>query len=335
MTNRGAIILAGGKGQRFQTSNGNWQDKALAYLDNKPLIVHAIENIKDVAEEIIVVVNEEARKEEYRDIIANFGIRKARFVTDLKINSLSGPLIAIYTGLKYSEAEYCLTIPSDVPMLNPKVADYLYKEIKESYACVPMWPNGSLETLLMVLNRKISLKISEVLCYLKRNHPDDIIRGTQKTLFLSPLGKIKNLDPELKSFVNVNSQEDLTSLRPRQGRGPTHKNLRLDLGEPPFDEISKLKEALKPSINEKAETAPEIFAECAERLEERKNYFWAALSREHHAKNLLPTTNQRKDAFMKASQNYDEESEIYQQNKCYLLAERAKSDAQWCRKQTI
>ena len=51
-------------------------------------------------------------------------------------------------------ADYCITVPCDAPMLNGKVAEYLFDEINGSFVAVPMWPNGRLETLLMVLERK-------------------------------------------------------------------------------------------------------------------------------------------------------------------------------------
>lgn len=244
MTKRAAIILAGGKAQRFQNAQGKWQDKALAELYGKPLLVHAIENIEDVVDEIVGVVNEnETRQSQYNNVLGKYHIENARIITDLKINHLSGPIVAILTGLKSVEADYCLTVPCDMPLLSGKVADYLFTEVKGSYVAVPMWPNGMLETLLMVLERSNTLEIASVLCQLGRSHPDDIIRGTLQVLFISPLGEIKILDPELKSFVNINSQEDLSRLQPRQGQGSVVENLRLNLGALPIDELQRLQKA--------------------------------------------------------------------------------------------
>ena len=97
MTKRVAIILAGGKGQRFQTKNGKWQDKALANLWGKPLLVLAIESIKDVVDEVVIVVNDQSRKTEYSKVLETFSARDACLITDLNVKGLSGPLIAIYT----------------------------------------------------------------------------------------------------------------------------------------------------------------------------------------------------------------------------------------------
>jgi molybdopterin-guanine dinucleotide biosynthesis protein A len=220
MTKRTAIILAGGEAKRFQTTKDKWQDKALAELDGKPLMIHAIEHVEDIVEEIIVVVNEnESRIFQYHNVLEKYHVQKTRIVTDQKMKNLSGPLIAILTGLKFAMGDFCITVPCDVPMLNGKVVEYLFSEINDSFVVVPMWPNGRLETLLMVLDRKKTLEVANVLCQLGRSHPDDIIRGSLKTLLVSPLGEIKVLDPNLCSFVNINCQEDLCRLQPRYGQG--------------------------------------------------------------------------------------------------------------------
>ena len=343
MTKRAAIILAGGKAKRFQTTQDKWLDKALAELNGKPLLVHAIENIQDIVDEIIVVVNEnETRIAQYQKVLEKYQIKNATIVSDIKIRNLSGPLIAIYTGLKCANADYCITVPCDVPMLNGKVAEYLFNEINGSFVAVPMWPNGRLETLLMVLEQKATLEIANVLSQLGRSHPDDIIRGALKTLFVSPLGKIKALDPELKSFVNINCPEDLSRLQPGQGQGAYVENIRLNLGTLTVEEIQCLYEAASQRDNSNFLEASKIFSEAAFRLEKQNLFFWAAVSREYEAKSLLSLFAQRSKheiiketeaALLKAAQNYGSEAEIYAKNRCYLLAERARADKSWCESQ--
>ena len=69
MAKRAALILAGGKARRFQSKGENWQDKALAELPGKPLLIHAIENVQGVVDEIVVCVNDEERKAKYAQIL--------------------------------------------------------------------------------------------------------------------------------------------------------------------------------------------------------------------------------------------------------------------------
>jgi molybdopterin-guanine dinucleotide biosynthesis protein A len=342
MSKHAAIILAGGKGKRFQTSEV-WQDKALAELDGKPLLVHAIENIQGTVEEVVVVADgNKLRTERYRDVLEKFHLSNVKVVVDLKVKGLSGPLIAILTGLKSTSADYCITVPADVPMLSRKVAEYLFEEVNGSYVAVPMWPNGRLETLLMVLERKTTLEIADILCQLGRSHPDDIIRGAQKALFVSPYGKIKTLDPELSSFININSPEDLKRLQPRQGQGAIGENLRLNLGFLPTREIQAMTEASLKREGGGFLEAAEIFNLSAVELENKNLFFWAAIAWENEAKSRLDMLGQDKNreltdeveaAFLKAAQNYSSEAEVYLYNRCYLLAERAKADKAWCQSQ--
>lgn len=343
MTKRAAIILAGGKAKRFQTTQEKWQDKAIAELNGKPLLVNAIENIQDVVDEIIVVVNEnESRISQYHDVLENYHVKNARIVTDIKIKKLSGPLIAILTGLKFANADYCITVPCDMPLLSKKVAEYLFSQIKGSFVAVPMWPNGRLETLLMVLERNSTLEIADVLSQLDRSHPDDIIRGSLKTLFVSPLGEIKVLDPEFRSFVNINCQEDLSRLQPRQGQGSAVENLRLNLGVLAVEETRRLVAASSKRDSSDFLEASKIFSSCAVGFEKENSVFWAAVSREFEAKSLLSSfemcskqelIKDINDALLKAAQNYGLEAKIDEENRCYLLAERAKADKSWCESQ--
>ena len=69
MAKRAALILAGGKARRFQTIDAIWRDKALAELNGKPLLIHAIENVRDIVDEIVVCVNDEERKAKYTKIL--------------------------------------------------------------------------------------------------------------------------------------------------------------------------------------------------------------------------------------------------------------------------
>lgn len=337
MTKRAAIILAGGKAQRFQTKEGTWQDKALALLDGKPLLAHALLNVGDVVAESVVVINEnQDRHEKYHSLILEHQIKNTRIITDIKIDNLSGPLVAILTGLRAVDADFCLTVPCDMPLLNPKVAKYFFREINGSTVAVPMWPNGRLETLLMALERQTTLEIASALTMLGRSHPDDIIRGAQNTLFVSPLGEIRQLDPQLCSFVNINSPEELSRLQPRQDQGVVGADLRLKLGELPQREIQRLGQAAEMRKNGRAAEASEIFLDCAVALERKRAFFWAAVSREFQAKSLRNTPkpkSQAQEAFKKAAQNYQAEAAQYTKNGCYLLAKRATADQTWSQAQ--
>ena len=343
MTKRAAIILSGGKSERFQSENVTWQDKALFEFLGKPLLIHAVENVQNFVEETVIIVNDENRKDKYSKLLTTNSIDNIRLLIDEKIDNLGGPLVAILTGLKSVEAEYCLTLPCDMPRLQQKVIEYLFKTAKDSLVVVPMWPNGRMETLTMVLERKSTLKIANLLCHLKRPRSDDIIRGVLKVLFVSTVGELAALDPELKSFVNINNREDLTRLQPRRVQGPVTENTRLDLGSLSTVEIQSLQDGIKELKEKRFTEAAKIFAFCASKLEKEKQFFWAAISRENEGKSLLKQTQRKRDqaslvghvpggkkALMKAVANYELEADMHERNGYFFLAERARSDKAWC-----
>ena len=118
MTKRAALILAGGKGRRFQFKGGEWEDKALATLLGKPLLIRAIENVRGVVDEVAVSVNDEERGARYAEILKKHAMKSVRIVVDEK-NDISGPTVAIMSGLRCVQGDYCLTLPCDMPFLQP------------------------------------------------------------------------------------------------------------------------------------------------------------------------------------------------------------------------
>ena len=323
MTKRAALILAGGKARRFQTIDKVWQDKALAELSGKPLLIHAIENVQDVVDEIAVSVNDEKRKEKYAQILKKYAKTNIKIVVDEEISRISGPNVAIMSGLRAIKADFCLTLPCDMPFLQPAVAEYLFKEAVDVEVSVPMWPNGRLETLLMVLKRQSGLEITDTLCKLKRPRSDDIPRGASKILFVSPMNHIKSLDPELKSFININFREDLSRLQTRRAEGAVTENLRVNLGVFSVSDLQRLRGGAKMLQEGRFSEAQSTFAACACNFEFSNAFFWAALSGENQGEALLRLSQRElepkaaierdfegKEAFLKAANNYRVEAEI-------------------------
>lgn len=175
MSERAAIILAGGRAERFQNMQEKWQDKALIELFGKPLLVHAVENVRETVEETVVCVNNENRKAKYADILTKHGIEDVKVAVD-EPSHVRGPLIGILTGLSAVKAEYCFILPSDMPFFQPKLIDFMFNSARTKRVVVPMWPNGRLETLTMVLRRTEGLEIARTLCELRRPRSDDIIK---------------------------------------------------------------------------------------------------------------------------------------------------------------
>jgi molybdopterin-guanine dinucleotide biosynthesis protein A len=342
MTKHAAIILSGGKSGRFQNAQETWQDKALVELFGKPLLIHAIENVREVVEEIVICVNNKQRKAQYAEVFETHCVRNVRLLVDEQTDCLGGPIVGILTGLMGTKSDFCLTLPSDMPLMQPKVIEHMFDLAKDARAVVPMWPNGRLETLTMVLKKPSALEIAKTLCQLKRPRSDDIIRGALNVLLVSITSELKPFDPQLKSFININSQADLVKLQPRQAQGPVTESVRLSLGNLPMPELRHLQNATALFNEGKFLDASKAFSSCAIRLETEDSFFWAAISRENEGKSLLSLAKQQskelatkqalrgKESLLKAASYYGLEAEIYENARGFFLAERARSNKEWC-----
>ncbi len=344
MTKRAAIILSGGRAKRFQKTRETWRDKALVKLIGKPLLIHVVENVNKVVEEIIICVNNENRKMQYAEILKKHGVANTRLIIDQPCNHLGGPIVGVLTGLLASNADYCFTLPSDMPLFQSKVIDHMFNLAKNTRVVVPMWPNGRLETLTMILKKPDALEIAKTLCILKRPRSDDIIRGALNIMLISIVGEIRNVDPELKSFININSYKDLTRLQPRQAQGPIAKNLRIDLGDLPITKLKRLQKAATLFNQGKSLESSKAFSSCATQLEKDNHCFWAAISRENEGKSLLSFSElpkkqkfaaekivKAKEALSKAANTFELEAKIYDNVNGIFLAERARSNKKWCK----
>jgi molybdopterin-guanine dinucleotide biosynthesis protein A len=339
---RAAIILAGGQAKRFQVKGERWIDKALAELFDKPLLIHIIERVMPVVDETIICVNSQTRKLKYSRLLQHYSIRHVKLCIDGRFTFVKkGPAVAIATGLKATDADYCIILPCDTPFIQPSVVEYLFNAVKGADIAVPIHPNGKLETLMMTCKRSTIVHIAETLCELGRDRPDDIIRGASEVIFVSTVSELKNHDPEFESFINLNSREDLKRLTTRVVKdGPVRESIHLKLCCPTESELVELKIASKYYFQKNFLKAFTILSSLSTRLESRGLNFWTAISRDKEGETLLRLSSghtkmrgkyhmKAKLAFMKAAENYCLEAEIYEKKHVDFLAKRARSDGLW------
>jgi molybdopterin-guanine dinucleotide biosynthesis protein A len=339
MNSRAALILAGGKAERFQTPNQPWQDKALVQVDGKPLLVKAVQNVQGIVDTVAVCVNNNERKTFYSQVLQQHGVENVKFVVDRADCPVKGPALAIMSGLHAVSSAHCLTLPVDMPFVKPEVADYMFTAAEGFDVAVPMWPDGTLETLVMALDRQNTLEIAQTLCMLSKPRANNIARGASKLLLVSPLQEIKLLDPQLKSFANINTQEDLTQIPARHTEGEVKENHCINRGVQPISEVRLLRDGAKLFGEGDFLKAQKIFNECQNSFGEHNNHFWVALSAEKKAEALRERDKQfssnAKEAFAEAAVSYGAEAEEYAAKGCRRLAECALADKEICQSQAI
>ncbi|MEM2902057.1 MAG: molybdenum cofactor guanylyltransferase [Candidatus Bathyarchaeia archaeon] len=336
---RGAIILAGGQSRRFQLGGKQWIDKALITLSGKPLLVYVIESVIPAVDEIIICVNSQTRKLRYSKVLKHFSIKNVKLFVDKQFTSVKrGPAAAIATGLNASSADHCVILPCDTPFIQPSVVDFMFAALRKACIAVPIHPNGKLETLMMVCQRSTVARISETLCEIGRDRPDDIIRGAPEISYISTINELRYFDPEFKSFININSLEDLNILSTRVTEvGPVRETINLKLGQLNMHKLKLLKITSKYYLHKNFLKALDIISPLSTYMESKQLKFWAGISREIEAKcltnlglKLRKSYNLRNASLIKAALNYRLEAEIYDDNKISTLAHRAIKDSLRC-----
>ena len=200
---RSAVVLAGGKSSRMGG------DKGLVSLNGKPIIAHVLERLRLVVDEVIIVIGSDAQREAY----ASFG---DRVIADRM--PYGSPIVGAYTGLSEARGEYTFLTGGDQPLINPRVVELLFAEVRGHDAATPYWPNGWVEPLHSVyLSRQAA---DAALALIESGEKRlRLILDTLPNIVRVPVDKIKEIDPELRSLMDVDTSEELDSMRMLMKRG--------------------------------------------------------------------------------------------------------------------
>ncbi|RLI20458.1 hypothetical protein DRO54_06270 [Candidatus Bathyarchaeota archaeon] len=190
------IILAGGKSARLG------MEKGLVKLAGKPLIIHVLNRIENVSDEIIVVVSSEAQKEAFGEILED----KARLVVDKY--EVKSPLVGALTGFEVASGEKSLLLPCDTPFISRDVASFLLEVCKRKAAAIPRWPDGKIEPLQAAYDTKMGFESAKEALEEGKLDLRSMISKLRGVRYISTL-VIKEFDPKLLTFFNINTPLDI------------------------------------------------------------------------------------------------------------------------------
>ena len=196
MLQKSAVILAGGFSRRFG------RDKGLVVLAGKPLILHVIDRVSKVADEVLVVVSSEEQKNKFETILEE----KANLVID-KDDSQS-PLVGAITGFESANAEYSLLLPCDTPLVSTQIVQFLLDMCTNRSAAIPRWPGGYIEPLQAVYRTESALTAAKTALKQGKMNMRSMIDNLRGVRYVSTM-VLEQLEPELLTFFNVNTPQDL------------------------------------------------------------------------------------------------------------------------------
>jgi len=205
--NKSAIVLAGGSSIRFG------QDKGVLSLGNKPLIRHAVDAVRPLVDEVIVVTRSQERIAQYTKLLPY----DVRFAVD--VCGQNGPLVGALTGFGVAGGKHALLVGFDMPFISGDVASLLFDLCAGKTAVIPRWPNGQIEPLNSVYQTKMALAASKSAVSEGKLDMHNMIENLHGVRYVSTL-VLQQLDPDSKTFFSINSPLDLKKaaimLKPRR-----------------------------------------------------------------------------------------------------------------------
>jgi molybdopterin-guanine dinucleotide biosynthesis protein A len=200
---RSAIILTGGRGRRM-----GMVEKALLEFEGKTILERLLENLFWVVDEVILSVRDSSQKEKIIPVLEKFSAREIRFCFDTREDV--GPLEGIRAGLLESRSEYSFVCAGDMPFVNPEVVNLLFEKARGHDAALPRWNDKMFEPLHAVYSRKMLSEIEKAFEKGKYSVLTPVFQ-MQDIVFVE-VSEIREIDPELRSFANINTVEDLESM---------------------------------------------------------------------------------------------------------------------------
>lgn len=190
------IILAGGSSKRMG------KNKALLPLpgnEHVTFVEHLASLLKVRCPEVLLVT---------RDATASvsYALPGVRVITD-RVPDI-GPLMGVYSGLTAMHTSHALIAAVDMPFLQPALISFLLTQQLDDALIVPIVKETP-QVLLAIYPRAVLPLIEERL-QAGRRDPRSLLEVVRVRYIEE--AQLRRVDPELRSFVNVNTPEEYYSV---------------------------------------------------------------------------------------------------------------------------
>lgn len=194
MTDISAAVMAGGRSRRMG------RDKAWIEFEGQPLIARVIAVLREVADEVLIVANDDRYAELGPRVVAD------RFPD-------GGALGGIATGVGAAAHELVLVAACDMPFTSAATWRLLLERAEGADAVVPRI-RGEYETLHALYSKRCLPAMDSALASGRMR-----VISFFQDVDVHEVGEadLRRVDPELRSFINLNTPEELVAAagRPR------------------------------------------------------------------------------------------------------------------------
>ena len=184
------VILSGGLNTRF-----NGKNKAFIRVGQKRILDRLYDVFADLFDDIILVTNHPLKFLDWDLTI----------VTD--IFSARSSLTGIHAGLFYMKHPFAFFSACDTPFLKKELVEFLIEQIENSTDIIMPETSAGFEPLCAIYSKRC-LKQAEQ--HLKENKLKIQWAFRGHRIKYIPENKLLQKDPDLISFFNINTPEDLT-----------------------------------------------------------------------------------------------------------------------------
>ena len=183
------VILSGGLNTRFDGKN-----KAFVSIGGRRIIDRLLEVFSDLFDDIILVTN-------HPDQFLQWDLTIVTDIIDLR-SSLTG----IHTGLFYMKNPYAFFSACDTPFLKKELVEILVEQIEQKLDIIMPQTAAGFEPLCAIYSKRC-LKPAED--HLRANKVKIQWAFRSNRIKHIPENQLRTVDPELRSFLNINTPPDL------------------------------------------------------------------------------------------------------------------------------
>jgi molybdenum cofactor guanylyltransferase len=192
------VLLAGGKSRRMG------EDKRFLSVGEETLFARSLAVLRSVFQTVLVVIAQDSPALQsdvpvFRDLVPDCG-------------SLGG----LYTGLTQAVTPYVFVVACDMPFLNPATVQY-FTEVKRDRDVVMAKLQNGLQPMHALYHRRC-LPVMEGLIQTRELKIQQLAAHPSLRVHVITPADFGEIDPEGRSFYNVNTPSDLETARSIEGR---------------------------------------------------------------------------------------------------------------------